>query len=92
MSEQKSSMDRCEHCGTTSIRFDPPIALQAVDGCGVQKPGTYGSPPGGIPVCDLPKGHDGQHGYIVEYMDRWSDPAPLFMDCKCSPISDAPAL
>ena len=66
--------EKCPTCGTTTLHFDPPIELEVADACGQMKPGTYtGSQPGGIPVCQSTKGHDGKHAYLVEYVDSWGD-------------------
>lgn len=69
---------RCSECGSTTIRFDPPIAIEPQEACGAVKPGTYtGYEKGGIPECMKPRGHvdnpeDANHGYLVEYWDTWS--------------------
>lgn len=66
-------IEKCEHCGTTKLIFDPPLVFEPTEACGAVKPGTYGAIPGGIPECQLPAGHDPaeQHLYLVEYLERW---------------------
>lgn len=66
-------IETCEACGTTRITFDPPIFITEAPACGAVKPGNYANPPGGVPVCDLPAGHDGAHTHLVEYADSWTD-------------------
>jgi len=69
-----TSVQKCEHCGSTIIEFDPATELKFELGCGAVKPGTYASGhPGGIPYCMLSEGHEGEHQHIVEYVDSWSD-------------------
>lgn len=76
MTDQRGSMETCPTCGTTTISFDPPLVFEASEACGAIKPGTYtAAHPGGIPHCQLAKGHDDKHVYIVEYLEEWSDPA-----------------
>jgi len=54
------------------MRFDPPIEVEIGAACGAIKSGTYaGSHPGGVPVCQAPRGHEGKHTFIVEYVERW---------------------
>ena len=67
------TVEKCPTCGSTAIRFDPPVGIEIVAACGQAKPGTYAAnPPGGIPVCDLPTGHDGAHSALIEYNDTWA--------------------
>jgi hypothetical protein len=68
-----SESEKCPTCGMTSIKFDPPLVFIEAEACGVLKPGNHAAGvPGGIPVCELPAGHDGRHGFLVEYLDRWT--------------------
>lgn len=64
-------METCPHCGTTVIKFDPPLVFDAERACGQLKPGTY--TPNGMPApyCDLAKGHDGEHLGLMEWEERW---------------------
>jgi hypothetical protein len=66
-----SSMEKCPTCGTTIIKFDPPLYFEADEMCGAIKPGNYatGGPP--IPVCNLAQGHDGHHVGLMEYHESW---------------------
>jgi len=68
----ESGTRRCSECGGTTIRFDPPIAIEPQEACGAIRSGTYGGMhPGGVPVCMKPRGHDGKHAYLVEYWETW---------------------
>ncbi len=67
-----ADQEKCPTCGTTVMRFDPPIEVEIGAACGAIKSGTYaGSHPGGVPVCQAPRGHEGKHTFIVEYVERW---------------------
>lgn len=73
MTERKSQItheEKCPTCGTTSIKFDPPLVFNLVEACGVVKPGTYAS--GEIvPSCDTAKGHEGNHIFLLEKLIEW---------------------
>lgn len=64
---------RCGNCGTTILRFDPPVELHETELCGAFKPGTYGAGMD-VPVCLLEKGHgpDEMHFGVAEYETRWT--------------------
>jgi hypothetical protein len=66
---------RCSDCGSTTLRFDPPISIEPQEACGAMKPGTYtGYEKGGIPVCMKPRHpSDVDHGFLGEYWDTWHD-------------------
>lgn len=67
-----ATKEKCPTCGTTAMHFDPPVEVNAAEACGVLKPGNYsvvGLVP--LPVCQLPKGHEGEHLTHIEYIDCW---------------------
>lgn len=69
MTEQRSEIDKCPTCGTARITFDPPLVFEVSKQCGQMKPGNW--PIGYVPVCEMPKGHDGDHVHEVEMLDTW---------------------
>ena len=64
--------EKCVTCGTTSIKFDPPLVFDVSEACGTVKPGTYGSNEE-IPTCEMPKDHDGNHIYLLEKLIEWAN-------------------
>ncbi len=68
---QHREVEVCPTCGTTRLTFDPPIALHAGEACNAVKPGNYAAPLGGVPFCELVAGHEGDHMFIVEYVEQW---------------------
>ena len=71
MSEQQSTMDKCPTCGTTVIKFDPPLVFEAEEMCAELKIGTYTANGFPAPVCNLAKGHEGEHCALMEWTERW---------------------
>lgn len=72
MPEQKSSIEKCPTCGTTMIKFDPPIEVELSASCGALKSGTYSSNEE-VPICDLAKGHNGNHIHYLEKLIEWNN-------------------
>lgn len=73
---RRNETTRCGACGTTALRFDPPVNVE-VDKtplCGAFKPGRYAAGME-VPVCLLKEGHgpDEMHWGVVEYEVRWTD-------------------
>jgi hypothetical protein len=66
-----SDIETCPTCGTTTITFDPPVALVAQEACGAERPGNHATTC--PPRCVLAKGHDGNHMDIFEHTVRWAD-------------------
>ena len=73
MSERKLNVahtEKCPTCGTYSTTFDPPLVFNLAESCGETKPGTYVSGEE-IPTCEIAKGHDGKHVFLVEKLIEW---------------------
>lgn len=73
--EQRTQDGNCPECGTKWFVFDPPLEFDPVAACGVLRPGTYATN-ADLPICDMPAGHEGDHGHLVERLDQWSDEMP----------------
>lgn len=67
--EQRSTSEQCPTCGTTKIEFDPPLVFEPSEQCAALKPGNWTAEY--LPICEMPRGHDGKHVHLVERLDTW---------------------
>jgi hypothetical protein len=79
--------ETCPECGTTQIKFDPPLVFEPSEICGQSLPGNWSASATtefdavyGIKVvregvgyvhCEMHEGHEGQHVYLVESLIKW---------------------